>query len=281
MTEFKTGPIIINDEGTNRAVEPVVLIGAGGGQPRVTNGGLDINIQDQHTTLIDSYFLQSVSNFTISADITASTLTTLEYDFEATAGHGLAGGNEIILLDTSADRAFYATVMNVATNTITLDRPIDYAFAASTTLGRIATSQMAVDGSSTEQIFTVRAGTVPFDITRVIIQMVHSAAGDDGKFGGITAISRGLVMRSIDGVQNTIFNFKTNGDIRNFCFDLTYSDKAAGGENGTGARITFGGQSKHGVTIRLSGTDSLQWVVQDNLTGLTSLRIVAQGHEVE
>jgi hypothetical protein len=169
----------------------------------------------------------------------------------------------------------------VATDLITLDRPIDFAFAAATTLGRIVISNMAVDGSSTEQIFTVRAGAVPFDITRIIVQMVHAAAGDDGKFGGITAISRGLVMRVVDGVQKTIFNWKTNGDIRNFCFDLSYSDKAPGGENGTGARITFGGQAKHGVVIRLSGDDALQFIVQDNLTALTSLKIVAQGHEVE
>jgi len=242
---------------------------------------VDANIQDQTTPLLDSYFLKELSSFTISVDTFASTATVLSYSFTATAGHGIIVGNEILLLDVAADRSFYSTVMGVATNVITIDRPIDYVFASATTLGRITSSEMAVNGSVTEQIFTVRAGTVPFDVTRVILQMTHASGGDDGKFGGIAAVTRGLVMRVVDGVSKTIFNWKTNGDIKNFCFDLAYSDKAAGGENGTGARITFGGQSKHGVVIRLSDTDKLQFIVQDDLTGLTSLKIVAQGHEVD
>jgi hypothetical protein len=62
---------------------------------------------------------------------------------------------------------------------------------------------------------------------------------------------------------------------------MDYTDRTAQGQFGTGARITFGGQSKHGVVIRLSELDALQFIVQDNLTGLTSLKIVAEGHEVQ
>lgn len=248
-----------------------------------SNGSIDVNIQDQSTKPIDTYFLQSVTNFTLSAPTVASgtTQTSLVYTFTATTGHGITAGNEILLLDTIADTDFYANVMSITNDIITVDRPIENVFPSATTLGRIVTSEMAVDGSTTEQIFTVRGGADAFDITRILLQMTHASAGDDSKFGGITALDRGLVFRVADGFQKNIFNFKTNGDIRAFCFDIAYSDKAGGGANGTGARITFAGQSKHGVTLRISGNDVLQWIVQDDLTGLDSLKIVAQGHVVE
>lgn len=253
--------------------------------PIENNGALPVNIQDQNTPTIDSYFLQSISNFTLASPTVASGITqgSLVYDFTATTGHGLANGDEILLLDTASNTDFYATVILVSTDTITLDRPIEFLFPTATTLGRIVTSEMAVNGAITEQIFTVRAGVVPFDITRIIMQMTHATAGDDGKFGGITAITRGIVFRIVDlsePHQESIFNFKTNGEIRAFCYDVAYSDKAPGGENGTGARLSFAGQDKHGVTLRISGSDVLQWVIQDDLTGLSSFKVVAQGHEV-
>jgi len=244
--------------------------------------GIDVNIQDQHTPSVDTYFLQQTANFTLSADTPISTVTTLEYDLEATAGHGLIVGNEILLLETDGDRSFYAEVKNVVTNTITLDRPIDFVYTAASTLGRIVSSEMAVDGSVTPQIFTIRGGAlVAHDITRLFLTMLSGSSMDDGKFGSLTALTNGVVLRIIDGYQENILNLKTNNDIKQFCYDLKYSSKAAAGTYGLSSRMSFGGQSMHGVTIRVKGTDALQWIVQDDLTGLVSLKASAQGHHVE
>jgi hypothetical protein len=251
-------------------------------EPLESNGAIPVNIQDQTSQTIDTYFLQQTSSFTISVLVTASTATVLSYTFTATAGHGIVATDEILLLDTAADKSFYATVLNVATNVITVDRPIDHAFAVATTLGRIVTSEMAVNGSVTPQIYTVRAGTNPIDITRLLITMLDTTAMDDGRFAGQGALTRGLVFRKwkSNTDQKTIFCFKTNGEIRQFCYDVNYLSSAPAGENGLGARITFGGPSKHGVTLRVENSEVLQIVVQDNLTGLTSLKIAAEGHEV-
>ena len=241
---------------------------------------IDANIQDQHTKPIDSLFAQSVSNFTLSADATASGVTTLVYTFEATAGHGIIVGNEVLLLNVLAEHALQAKVLVVSTNTITLDRPIDHAFPAASTLGRVIITNMNVNGSVTPQIFTLRAGVIPIDVTRVIISMTDSTAMDDGTFGGLSALPKGLVFRIYNGFQKTIFNFKTNGEIAQYCYDVRYADKPpAGTGHGLTARISFGGQSKHGVVLRISTNDVIQWIVQDDLTGLDTLRIVAQGHE--
>ncbi len=245
------------------------------------NKGQDVNLLDRLTAPVDASFAQSVSNFTISVATTASTDIVLQYDFTATAGHGLAVGNEIILLDTAANRVLQAVVLNVATNVITIDRPIDFAFAVATTLGRIVITNMAVDGSVTSQLFSVRAGSVPFNMTRFILSMTATGtAMDDSMFGNLTALTRGLVFRVVNSYQKTIFNFKTNQDIKLMCFDADYSDKAPTGSYGFSARLSFAGAEKHGVPLQITTDDVIQWVVQDDLRGLDTLMASDQGHEV-
>lgn len=243
-------------------------------------GNVKIVPRDRLDAPIDSLFSQSISNFTISVATTASTVTTLEYDFTATAGHGIAIGNEIILLDTIASKSFIAEVTNVVANVITVDRPIDHAFPL-TTLGRIITSELAVDGSATPQMFSVRAGSIPSDFRRFILTFLTSnvPAANDALFGNLPALANGLVFRIVNDFQKTIFNFKSNRDIQQFCYDFRYNPSPPAASQGMTARISFGGQEKHGMVLRLKDNDVLQWIVQDDLTGLTSLKIAAQGNE--
>jgi hypothetical protein len=278
------GPVHI----ANPADDPVRvgIYDESGERVGVTNNNLDVLAGDQTTEPIDSYFAQSVdgSNFTLSADTVASGITaaSLVYSFEATAGHSITANDEILLLDTATNKSFYAIVLSVSVNTVTLDRPIDNVYSASTTLGREVITNMAVDGSVTPQIFSIRAGAVERDHTRFIINILDDSSMDDGQFGGLgAALTRGFVFRIVNSFQKTIFNFKTNGEIASFCYDTKYADRAPGGQFGLTARITFAGQSKHGVALRIGENDVLQWVVQDNLTGLISLKVVAQGHVTE
>jgi hypothetical protein len=206
----------------------------------------------------------------------------MNYVFTATTGHGINIGDEILLLDVISERDFYATVINVVTDTITVDRPLDFAFTSANTLGRIVTTEMAVSGSlASPQIFSIRAGATERDHTRVILSMLDDSSMDDGRFGGGNALTNGLVFRIVNSFQKTIFNWKTNGEIANFCYDVSYSDKAPSGQYGLRARISFAGQDKHGVALRLGEGDVLQFVVQDDLTGLVSLKAVVQGHVTE
>ena len=253
----------------------------GYGIPIESTGYLPVSIQDQTTEPIDALFNQSISNFTLDADTVESTDIVLNYEFEAAGGHGIAPSDEVLLLDVIADRVLQAVVISVVTNTITIDRPIDHAFPSATTLGRIVTSEMAVVGSlAVPQIYTFRAGVMPVDAVRFLLTMTHTTAATDDQFGGITALTNGLVFRIYNGLHKTTFNFKSNRDIRQFCYDVNYSDKAGPSLHGTSSRISFGGQDKHGVVLRTSGDSVIQWVVQDDLTGLTSLVASVQGHIV-
>ena len=109
--------------------------------------------------------------------------------------------------------------------------------------------------------------------------MTDQTAMDDAKFGGITALSNGLIFRIVNSFQKSIFNFKTNGDFRQWGYDLDYASKAPAGFYGVSSRITFGGKEKHGVVLSISGDDELQIIVQDDLTALDTLRISAQGNK--
>lgn len=233
------------------------------------------------TPPLDALFAMSISNFTIASVVTPSTIDTLRYNFTATAGHGIAIGNELLLLDVVADWSLQCVALNVVTNLITIDRPIDHAFAAGS-LGRIVTTNMVVDGSVTPKIFTVRAGAIPVEATRFMLTMTSTSPMDDARFGGIDALTRGLVFRIVNGFQKTVFCFKSNQEIKQFCFDVDYSDKAPAGSNGLVARLTFNGEHTHDDVLRFKDTDALQWVVQDNLTvggDLTTLVASAQGRE--
>ena len=244
------------------------------------NTGMDVNPQDQITPPLDSLFVEQISNFTLSVDAVASGVAVLVYTFTATTGHGLVIGNELILLDVAADRSLQAIVINVATNVITIDRPIDHAFAATTTLGRVTNSNMNVVGSlAAPRIFTLRAGSGPHDYTRFLLTMLDDSSMDDSKFGALPALTNGMVFRMYNtpgsGFQKTIWNFKTNSDIKQWCYDVGYSPKSAAGFHGLSARMTFNGPSKHGVPLRIKNLGVIQFIVQDDLTG--ALRIIASG----
>lgn len=246
---------------------------------KILDDDIGVKIQDQTTPPLASYFVQSVSNFTISADTGISTVDSLVYTFEATAVHGITAGKELLLLCTTSGASFNCIATGVSTNTITVDRPIDHDFKSACTLGRITTSQMAVNGSVTPQVFSIRSGVTPTDITSCIITMLDDTAMSDDKFAGISALTNGLVLRIVNSYQSTIFCFKSNQEIRQFCYDLEYADKAPATKYGLTAHVDI--KDKYGVVLRIAENDVVQWVVQDDLAGLDSLKITAQGQETE
>jgi hypothetical protein len=250
------------------------------GDAMLGNGGTNASVIDDDTEPIDTYFAESLGQFTLSADTVASGLTagTLVYTFEATAGHGLVATDQINLI--AEDRSFIAYVVNVAVNTITVDTPIDYVFEAATAVGLIINTNLAVAGSlASPRIFKVQAGVTPVFFRRFILTITDGSAMDDGKFGGIPALTNGLVLRIVNGFQKSIINVKTNSDLRQWAFDLQYADKAPAGVYGVSSRLTYAGKEKHGVVLSVSGTSEVQWVVQDDLTDLLTLFQSAMGNK--
>jgi len=96
--------------------------------------------------------------------------------------------------------------------------------------------------------------------------------------GGLT---RGLVLRVSNGVNVNYFNVKTNGDLVNIMYDVKFYEAAKQGVYGLGGRLTYAGSEKHGVTIRLTQGDTMDMIVQDDLTTLLDFKAVATFHLVD
>lgn len=249
--------------------------------PLESNGGIPVNIQDQTSTPVDLYFLQAIGPPTTLTNTTSINSINIIVDSVASISVGNYLG---IFSGVSAENRFYfGEVLAVNGNNITLDTPLDFNFSAGDAV--ISTTRdLNVDGSTTKQSFIVRgAGTaspLEIDITRLIFQITDNSAMDDGLFGALPSLTNGIVLRRNNGQINNIYNIKNNGDFGLVAFDKDYSDKAPAGLFGLTVRSTFAGQSKHGVAIRLGVNESLELLIQDDLTGLNSFRILAQGHIV-
>lgn len=269
------GKVFLSDLGTWKVVNSdLSLSDYVDGLPRESNGGIPVNLQDQHSPIVGLYMGQPLEDITLASDgaIGDRTIT-------LTSGHSTAVGNYICLKENS--RFFQGMVLNVATDVITLDSPLDYAFTTGASCHRMSID-MTVNGSVTPQEFQISppAGT-SWDVTKVVFHIEDSTTMDDGTFGGINALTNGIVLQSRNGIYKNEFNIKRNGDFSLFA-TKQYVDKPP---SGTGYAInatrTFAGQNETGVTIRLTEGDTLVLIVQDDLTGLDVFNIVVHGHVVE
>lgn len=242
------------------------------------NGGLAVNIQDQTSPALLVYANQVHATTTLT-----STTAIDDTDVIVASNAGLVIGNYIGIFNLTSSRFYAGTIIGIAGTTISLDTPIDFAYQIGDAF-QAGSKELKVNGSVTPQIFSLRADpglAITADVTRIIIHMTYTSAGDDGDFGDISGgLTKGVVLRRVDGNTQNIFNVKTNGEIGEISFDKTYDQRAPGGLFGMTARLTFAGQSKLGVAIRLAQDEDLQVIIQDDLTSLSSFRIMVEGHIV-
>lgn len=239
----------------------------------------DVYIQDQSTDIIDLYLFAIEDTFSLESDVVID-----DTSFVTFSGHSITIGDVVCFQEGT--HVMQALTLDVDTDTITIDSPFDFAF---TTSGGCSygSKEMNVDGSVTPVIFRVGPGNlninVQWDITRIMFAITDAVAMDDGKFGGISALTRGIVLRVTNSKNKNIFNIKSNGDFALRSYNIEYTNKAPAGENGFRCRRTFAGQQTNGVTIRVSSenNDQIQLIIRDDLTDLTSFNAVVQGHVVD
>lgn len=254
----------------------VALFGEVSGQTvAVVNENLQVVLQDQFTRSVDFNFIQAVAAPTTLAVATAPEDTTITL----ASTTGFVAGGFVGIFDV--DDKFYVghQIGAPAGSVITLDVPIDIVYP----IGAIvlpAKTNMNVDGSSTPQIFQIggSASELDIDITRIMGYIQSGSAMDDSLFGSLAALTKGCLLRRADGTLENLWHVKTNGDLALIGFDFTYTPNAPSGSFGARFRITYAGQDKHGVSIRLAAGDSLQFLIQDNLTGLEVFNLMGQGH---
>jgi hypothetical protein len=243
----------------------------------------DVNVQDQTTSPILLPLAQQLGLAHLTADaIPNSFEVTVDDVTDATVG------DHFRIINSDADRYYHGTILAIDTLTLTLDTQIDFAYISGSEV-TYSNINMAVNGSVTPVHFHLRTGSpsIPSsaDITRIIMVCECTAAVDLSTFGDIAGgLTRGLVFRKQeDGVTNNILNVKSSYDMVSLAYDfiVAAATNPVQGQNGFSWRLTFGGQEKIGVVLRVSQYGQLGMVVQDNLSSLLNLRCVVEGHAVD
>lgn len=241
-----------------------------------TNGlFVDTFIQDSSSKIVDFYFkkLLGLTSIAINTSVGDRTITLVN-------DHGFQQGEYISLLEN--DNASQFKVINVLSNVITLDSPLDYAYTILAEVRR-STINMNVNGSITPVIFNV----VPsfknkWHINSIVLSIEDNTEMDSAKFGGVTALTNGIVIKRVNGINHNICNIKTNGEFRVRHFQVIYDDKAPSGVYGLCACKNFNSQNGNGSAIYLNGYDGdeIQIIIQDDLSTLNKFVATVQGHYV-
>jgi hypothetical protein len=238
----------------------------------------DVALQDQVSPIVDVFVTQKLGTATLAEPTVIDSRTvTME------AGHNFVAGN-MIEIDNGDMRFFQSRVRLVAGNVLTLTNLVCFTFPVTSTVRRVS-MDLGINAAAAPVIFTARppAG-VRWDINILSINMLDDVAMDDGKFGGITALTNGVIFRTVNHDQRNIFTAIDNGCFRRHCdTEQPYSDKAPAGIYGLNVKRHFNGQNGDGVAKRIGGSEisEFQVVVNDDLSALSRFWVVLRGHVVE
>ena len=218
----------------------------------------------------------------VSTTLVADTVAGSTYQIQVADTTGFIVG-DYLHIDTTSVETTHPRITAITPGTpgtFTLDRRLDRLHLIGDTV-ELAVIDMAAGGtmaSPLEYWIGPEVGEV-FHITRILFEMTHGTAGDLGLFGNLAALTNGVVIRAkINGQYGTLTNWKTNANIKTDMFDVVFDTRSSGGgTHGTTGRGTF---KEAGAVLRLDAAtnDRLEIYIQDNLSGLLSFTMRAQGH---
>jgi hypothetical protein len=246
-------------------------------------GALNVNSAWVYRKIVNETFHKHGSSTNLNSAATAGD-TSISVDDTA----GFIVGDEIkieeVVDGVGVQEIGVMTITVVAAGTpgtLTLDRPLGFDYTTAADVIEVTTN-MAVSGSlASPEIFEIDPpdGTI-WQLTRIMHSITDQTAMDDAKFGGITALTNGVALRATTAAGRTVVfaNWKSNSDMKLDMYDVDYSTKAPSGFFGLNGRWTF---TKAEVIAELDGDASpiqkMEVLIQDNLTGLDTFEMKAQG----
>jgi len=249
-----------------------------------SNGSLGVTLQDQTSPTV-------IANFSILEETTqlSGTVAIDDYVLPVDSASGMTGGKLLSVFDPQSIRFSLFKVVSIDTLNITVDRPIDFEFPTGSYVD-VSEVNLAVNGATGNGPILAglrnNFGAVPppgielsLDVTRVLFHCTATTACDLTKFGDLDALENGITLRRRDGMYSNIFNVKNNGEMGGIMYDFTIhgSTNPVQGVDGFLGRLTFAGQSKMGVTQRIAINEDMEIIINDDLSGLTFLEIIAEG----
>lgn len=237
------------------------------------NNAMPVNIQDQHTDSVDLYahIDEVVPSMTSDANLDDESIT-------LDSVVGVSQGKVITIYE--GIYFYQSLVKSVVDNDVNLASPLDSGFTTAAIV-HIAEWNLNVDGSSVSKMAHIflPAG-VKFDVYQINVAITDGVVMDSGKFGGIPALTNGILFRAVNNRIKNLHLIVNNIGFSEQGFDITYDPKAPAGVYGFQAKKNW--HTVNGISLRLDGAagDELQFYIRDDLTELTMLNISVNGHVV-
>ncbi|MBE9489010.1 MAG: hypothetical protein IMY67_01830 [Bacteroidetes bacterium] len=249
---------------------------------------VDVAIQDQTTPDISLFMAQELDTFTLKVN---GEIDDKVFNITTTGETPVAGNHIMLQENDSFYQVEIKTAVPVTGNeyTITARMPLDFAYTTSAN-GYLQNVDFTVDvGTDIAPVkFALSpkgmGDTVEWDVTRMVINATMSSAGDEGLFTNISKLTNGLYFRTKNGITQNLFNARDNSDlsVQSAGDNSYYTRSGGGGTFGMSSRVTFNGQDKRGIVKRLKAisNDEFQGFNRDDLTAITSYRVILQGQVV-
>lgn len=234
----------------------------------------NVIIQEEYHPPSDLYLYQLVVTPTITVTVVLHSKT-----ITVDSNSGVINGHAITIYE--GRRVFQSIIQSSTATSITVASPIDHEFTSSATV-ETGIWNMAVDGSVTSQEFCVKPPLADCDlcIHQVNIDITDGTAMDSAKFGGIPALTNGLVMQYLTDYHKHLSVIVNNMGFWEYGFRTEYDDKAPAGVFGFRAKKLLMESNGTSYLLKKSENGFFKLIVQDDLTGLTLMACCINGHKV-
>lgn len=191
--------------------------------------------------------------------------------------HGFLVGESIVLW--SNNMFIQSIVIAVNENTVTIDEPSPIPFTIQNTVVVRGVIDMVDDfeAESTNYIFKMYNSCNKIEITSVIITMWHALPADDGKFGGIPALTKGVLFRSTNEKNTNLGLYINNHSFKTRGASVQYTPSAPAGTHSTYIRFNILDAFGNSVSISPQKGEYLYAVLQDDLSDLNLMNISLLG----
>lgn len=257
--------------------QKVQIVGSNG-EP-ISGNNKSVNVHQRFDTAVVNEFFHYHTGV---ESVLASPASAGDTQITVVSAVGFNVGDNIQISNGAYEETF-PKILAIATNTLTINQPLDNDFSATVTNVEVINPNINTAAGTLASPVSYILKPPPstfWYISRIILNITDQSPMDDAKFGGITALTNGVVFRYVNGLTGATSKFtvwQSNSDIFLDMYDLTYSTKAPSGFYGLSARGTF---TRVGVEVPLNGNngDYLEILVQDDLSGLDTFKINGQGH---
>lgn len=255
----------------------VALYDAVGNPITSLRGGIDIHDADVHQEVITHYMYRVLGTHTLSSLIDAG-----DYQFTVSDATGIVQESYLHITDvnTGAHDHELLLVNDVTGSVVTVNRQIDWDYTiAGTTIQRVSKSANVVGSIASPVIYYIQPpASEVWHITGLGVFISDDAAMDDSDFGGLDALSNGIVLRrnSATTGYDTILHARYNSAFALKGFNIEYPAKAPAGTYSMRGRMDVKGLMDS--VFRITSADRLEWVIQDDLSALLDLSFVVFAH---